>query len=101
MSGHLQTEQIAALLTPDGSPLARAARAATIRHLLTGCPRCAALARQVLSERGYRLAAGRLELPLAEPLPQVSEVSYDDVFERLQQRLPELVAHAMLSKSEP
>jgi len=101
MSGHLQTEQIAALLTPDDSRPARAARAATIRHLLTGCPRCAALARQVLSDLGYRLAAGRLEPPPAEPLSQVSEFSYDGVFERLQRRLPELVARAMLAKSEP
>lgn len=101
MSGHLQTEQIAALLTPDVSRPARASRAATIRHLLTGCPRCAALARQVLSEQGYRLAAGRLEPPPAEPLPEGSEVSYDGVFERLQQRLPDLVACVMLLKSAP
>lgn len=100
MSGHLQTEQIVALLTSDGSPPARAARAATIRHLLTGCPRCAALARQVLSDQGYQLAVGRLKPPPAEPLHKVREVSYDEVFERLQRRLPELVA-AMLSKSEP
>lgn len=100
MSGHLQTEQIVALLTPDGSRPARAARAATVRHLLTGCPRCAALARQVLTDQGYRLAVGRLEPPPAEPRSEVSEVSYDDVFERLQRRLPELVA-AMLAKSAP
>ncbi len=86
MSGHLDRSQIEALLTPTSPP---SARAAAVRHLLTDCRLCAALARQVLAANGYRLAAGRIE---AEP---VAGVSYDGVFERLTQRLPELVARAM------
>lgn len=95
MGGHLQQAQVAALLNPDGS---RADRTAAVRHLLAGCPRCAALARQVLAEHGYRLAAGRLEPPPAEP---VAEVSYDAVFDRVIQRLPEMAARAFGARVGP
>jgi hypothetical protein len=88
MSGHLEREQIAALLTPEGS---RPARTAAVRHLLARCTRCAALARQVLRENGYTLKGGRVN-PL--PADRVPPESYDAVLERLIRRLPELRSRA-------
>lgn len=80
MSGHLAREQIETLLAPEGS---RSTRATAVRHLLTGCKPCAALARQVLRENGYRIKGGRVEPALPEP---VHDERYDAVFERLLQR---------------
>lgn len=89
MSGHLERAQIQALLAPEGS---RTTRVAVVRHLLAECGRCAALAREVLRENGFRLENRRVD-PRADVVPAGS---YDEAFERLIQRLPELENLAIL-----
>jgi bacterioferritin-associated ferredoxin len=83
MNGHLERAQIQALLVAEGS---RTTRVAVVRHLLAGCGRCAALAREVLRENCYRLENGRVD-PCTDIVPAGD---YDEVFDRLMQRLPEL-----------